>query len=440
MSDYTEGPIAWSTYSNRMCRYEILKPDTNPCHRIYALTYIACGGDQILRVKQLIIQHPDEYWCSPSNSCNKPKKFTGTKCSETTNKILRWEIFAVNVEQRWINPVGQALNQPYYNTWAIGNSELVLVNYHQDVTKRAQIQSFAIENRPGDYDWSHPENQSFYIFAQNQYSTETIYPSLNQNAFISGETSRTNNYTIITDEDKIGIILFKPVITLGHAFYVGGPSEHPGLNVKFKLYLRPRNICVQPLLSHILANQGTPDDIPPIPHFDHRVPTERGLKPAVLPTPTKPAAPCITTCQPNTVRLTESSLQTTIPPEKEDETPSQEVHEKMEVDPSKQRNVLQLIEETTQSDTVPRPISPSEVPNGPAVDPIDEVRGDRDGEDDTDGLLTFENIHFAYNIYIDMFKEPDSLETFTNYLRRNAKLDRVAEKMVEKYKNKKKSK
>nr|QWB13298.1 VP+ [Scorpion polyomavirus 3] len=144
--------------------------------------------------------------------------------------------------------------------------------------------------------------------------------------------------------------------------------------------------------------------------------------------------------QPKTVGLTETSLQTTVPPEKDDETPTEEMHEKMEVDSSKQRNVLQIIEETTQSDTVPRPISPSEVPNGPAVDPIDEVRGDRDGEDDPDGLLTFENIHFAYNIYIDMFKEPDSLETFTNYLRRNAKFDRVAEKMVEKYKNKKKSK
>nr|QWB13313.1 VP+ [Scorpion polyomavirus 1] len=117
-----------------------------------------------------------------------------------------------------------------------------------------------------------------------------------------------------------------------------------------------------------------------------------------------------------------------------------EKEQEMEIDREKQKNILEVIGETTQSDTVPRPISPSEVPNGPSVDPSSETRGNDDEEDDIDGLLTFDKIYFAYNIYTDMFKEPDSLESFTNYIRRNAKLDRVAEKMVDAYKNKKKLK
>ncbi|QWB13305.1 VP1 [Scorpion polyomavirus 1] len=438
MTEYTLGPVQWTVYGNRMCNYEILKPDNNPCHRIYCLTYIQGGGDSRIRIKKLTIQHPDDYWCSPS-SCNKPKNFKGNKCTETSNKMLRWEIFAANVEERWVVPDDVGLHQPYYHSWAIGNSELVLAEYDTTEAKRAQIERFVVESNPGEYDWTDPEDRSFYIYQQNQFSMETAYPTNMQNAPPPGETSLSNAYQIVTDEDKIGIILFKPEITLGHAFYCSGGT--PAMNVKFKLYMRPRLICVQPLLTMLLANQGAMNDLPPIPSFEHVVPVVRGLKKYPDNPPAKPATPCVVVCQapPPNAQLTDSSLQTNgmragpppCYPEKEQE---------MEVDREKQKNILEVIGETTQSDTVPRPISPSEVPNGPSVDPSSETRGNDDEEDDIDGLLTFDKIYFAYNIYTDMFKEPDSLESFTNYIRRNAKLDRVAEKMVDAYKNKKKLK
>nr|CRI06395.1 TPA: VP1 [Baja California bark scorpion polyomavirus 1] len=599
------GPVQWTVFGNRMCNYEILKPDNNPCHRIYCLTYIQAGGDSRIRIKKLTIQHPDDYWCSPS-SCNKPKNFKGNKCTETSNKMLRWEIFAANVEQRWVVQDNVTLHQPFYHTWAIGNSELVLAEYDTAETKRGQINGFVVESNPGEYDWTDPEDRGFYIYQQNQFMTETAYPTLMQNAPPPGETSLSNAYQIVTDEDKIGIILFKPEITLGHAHYCSGGT--PSMNVKFKLYMRPRLICVQPLLTMLLANQGAMTDLPPIPTFDHVVPVKRGLKKYPDNPPPKPATPCVIVCQNmcdfiadcldksqftknNTIKIKDEYLsdfvrnlfdssdftigreKIAIDPNyvpalvcaalnnpdsnlyncldsklplmpfmcsafKDDTNPNarcleltinkwmnnakgvlresmeqvasnavgknfadtnynyvniQWVHfferelekegsgvqkafknelvrlikndadvqeairqvkllgpirpfylpikeQEMEVDREKQKNILEVIGETTQSDTVPRPISPSEVPNGPSVDPCTETRGNDDEEDDIDGLLTFDKIYFAYNIYTDMFKEPDSLESFTNYIRRNAKLDRVAEKMVDAYKNKKKLK
>nr|QWB13311.1 VP1 [Scorpion polyomavirus 2] len=442
MSEYTLGPVQWTSYGNRMCRYEILKPDNNPCHRIYCLTYIAAGGDQRLRIKKLTIQHPDEYWCSPTNSCNKPKSFKQNKCTPNENKILRWEIFAVNTEQRWINSLNEAIHQPYYVSWALGNSDLVLVNYDADATKRGRIERFVVEDVPGEYDFSTPHLQNFYVFQQNQFMTETVYPALNQNAPIVGQTSVTNTYQIVTDEDKIGVILFKPEITLGHALYVGGSDTTPAMNVKFKIYLRPRLICVYPLLSHLLANQGAMDDLPPVPHFEHRVPVQHHLEKVADPPPKKPTPPCITTCQKTTTKTTTDSLQSETGPESSNVEPERSITqgiEEMEVDKEKHRNVLDIIAETTQSDTVPRPISPSEVPDGPAVDESNDVRGKDNEEDDIDGLLSFDTIYFAYSIYTDMFKQSDCLETFIDYIRRNAKLERIAEKLVDAYKSKKKT-